>query len=376
MFDISNLESTVIANLSQCSCHKLLPLQQPTRLLVRRIRVVHQTGPLTPVLLGPLATGLNSSMRILRYVRWIVQVDMDDPSDIAADTVTTHLDLMAANKGSNTINKSEIQLPNFTKKKVDDSYCLRFALIYPGGNCASESYFYHTWKNQRDRMKIRKVQKFKKYSDCERFRVALFKPATDGTDTKPIFAHRDNHVIFVADEGRQYRTKTELAKGDPVDELSLAIDGYDQKNYALPHFCNHTKDHRWNGIAVHLVYLFMHAPTSQLRLFTMTDQHENRSKHIAEAIHRVLNDVAKCRPDLRISFIQLDNCTRENKDWFIIAKIELFLHVLFFDVVEVIFLPVGHTHTYIDQVFSTISRRLRTHDATTLSDMHEKLRKC
>lgn len=54
-----------------------------------------------------------------------------------------------------------------------------------------------------------------------------------------------------------------------------------------------------------------------------------------------------------------------------------FLHSLVswkvFDMVEVGFRTVGHTHTDIDQTFSTTSRQLDTHDAITREDLHSVL---
>lgn len=52
---------------------------------------------------------------------------------------------------------------------------------------------------------------------------------------------RGTHVELVTGVRRSYRKKN-LAKSDPADYLSLAIDGADQKNYSLPNFCTHTKD--------------------------------------------------------------------------------------------------------------------------------------
>lgn len=302
--------------------------------------------------------------------------DSYSQSDIVADTVITHLDILSKKTGSNMPNNSEIHLPHFCKKQVYESYCQNFSRIYPGENCASESYFYRIWKKHRSLIKVRKVPKFTKCSECERFRTALQKAATDGTDTKLLLAQRDAHVTFVAEERRYYRMKTEMAKGDPGDYLSLAIDGADQKNYTLPHFSTHTKDERGHGLAVHLVGVLIHASISQLRLFTMTDEHATGSNHIVEAIHRVVDEISKCGRLPRTLFLQLDNCTRENKNKFLMAYIEFLVHKKAFDTVEVGFLPVGHTHTDIDQAFSTTSRRLRTHDAITLSDMHGQLSKC
>lgn len=46
------------------------------------------------------------------------------------------------------------------------------------------------------------------------------------------------------------------------------------------------------------------------------------------------------------------------------------------DMIEVAFLPFGLTHSDIYKFFSTTSRRLHTHDAITLPDLHELLSKC
>lgn len=57
------------------------------------------------------------------------------------------------------------------------------------------------------------------------------------------------------------------------------------------------------------------------------------------------------------------------------SYIAFLVHMQIFDTVEVEFLQVGHTYTDIYQSFRTTSQRLHTHDAITLSDMYQQLRK-
>ena len=60
-------------------------------------------------------------------------------------------------------------------------------------------------------------------------------------------------------------------------------------------------------------------------------------------------------------FFQLDNCG-ENKNKYVFSYLSLLVEKSFFDIIQVNFLIVGHTHGYIDQYFST---RSRLRDQTT-----------
>ena len=73
-------------------------------------------------------------------------------------------------------------------------------------------------------------------------------------------------------------------------------------------------------------------------------------------------------------FLQLDNCSRENKNHYLLSYVELLVGLGVFQDVQVSFLPVGHTHEDIDQAFSTLARHLLTTDAHTLRDLMEEMR--
>lgn len=106
----------------------------------------------------------------------------------------------------------------------------------------------------------------------------------------------------------------------------------------------------------------------------MTEEHETGSNHIVECVHRFINQKVKRGPVPRQLFVQLDNCTRENKNRYFLAYMKFLVSRQVFDQIEVGFLPVGHTREDIDQLFSTTSKRLLSNDAITLTDLLTELK--
>lgn len=106
----------------------------------------------------------------------------------------------------------------------------------------------------------------------------------------------------------------------------------------------------------------------------MTQEHETGANHVIEALHRFLITKRMEGPLPRKLFIQLDNCSRENKNRYVMGYLEMLVSASVFDRIECAFLPIGHTHEDVDQAFSTTSSRLRTHAAVTLTDLHRELR--
>ena len=66
-------------------------------------------------------------------------------------------------------------------------------------------------------------------------------------------------------------------------------------------------------------------------------------------------------------YMQLDNCSGDNKNYAILAFCNFLVDQGVFEQVEVGFLPVGHTHEDIDQGFSVLSRHLRKVDCLSFS---------
>lgn len=70
-------------------------------------------------------------------------------------------------------------------------------------------------------------------------------------------------------------------------------------------------------------------------------------------------------------YVQLDNTCKQNKSRFLMAYLGELVRVGVFSEVYVSFLPVGHTHEDIDQMFSRFAMAIRVHDTVTMDEMAE-----
>jgi hypothetical protein len=69
----------------------------------------------------------------------------------------------------------------------------------------------------------------------------------------------------------------------------------------------------------------------------------------------------------------MDNAASENKNRWLVAFLCWLIHKGWFFEVMVSFLPPGHTHVDIDQMFSTLAIWLKTHSVYFVSDLVNKL---
>ena len=82
------------------------------------------------------------------------------------------------------------------------------------------------------------------------------------------------------------------------------------------------------------------------------------NEHIVEGVpSRLKTFPFKILP--RTLLLQLDNCGSENKNQYVFAYLSLLVARGVFDMVQLGFLMVGHTHEDIDALFSRFSEKLR-----------------
>lgn len=70
-----------------------------------------------------------------------------------------------------------------------------------------------------------------------------------------------------------------------------------------------------------------------------------------------------------ILLLQMDNCGRENKNQHLVKYLSALQDAGVFSRIEVHFLPVGHTHSQIDQLFSVVYRHIKSQDLFTLPQL-------
>jgi len=68
------------------------------------------------------------------------------------------------------------------------------------------------------------------------------------------------------------------------------------------------------SLKVKLVGVLEHNVRKNLSLFTMTGEFETGANPIIESVHRTLGWKAAVKPLKGTLFLQVDNCTRENKN--------------------------------------------------------------
>lgn len=295
---------------------------------------------------------------------------------VKRDAIITFLNRTANSMANFMPDNNQRHLPFVNKISVFNRFKYEFGILYPSLTSPSENYFYATWKMYCSDIKVRRAIRFTKCATCERIRTALLDATSRNLSTDDLLLEQSKHLEFIYNERLEYKSKVELAKLKPLEYLSIVVDGADQSAYSLPHFIFDVKDQRGLGIKVHLIGLLHHAQQSILQLYTMTDEHKKGSNHIIEVIHRFVNEKAKAGPLPKKLFIQLDNCSRENKNKFVMSYFDALIRWGVFDEIQAAFLPVGHTHCDIDQAFSSTSNRLKTHDAITLQDLQIQLRSC
>jgi len=96
----------------------------------------------------------------------------------------------------------------------------------------------------------------------------------------------------------------------------------DQSAFGLPYFTYSTKETKGHSLKVKLICVLEHAPVKNLCLHTMTEEYESGANHVIEALHRTIMEksMKQVLPDTL--YLQVDNCTRENKNRFFFAYIE------------------------------------------------------
>ena len=70
-------------------------------------------------------------------------------------------------------------------------------------------------------------------------------------------------------------------------------------------------------------------------------------------------------------WIQMDNCAKENKNRWFFAFCCLLIHWNWFCCVQLSFLPPGHSHSFVDQMFSTRQKQLQSNNVPSIPALIE-----
>ena len=275
-------------------------------------------------------------------------------------------------------NKQIIQLPYASKSDVFQFYledCRKFPLQF---NECHNSYFNKIWKTKRKSIVLRAHLQFALCDICVALRVKRDK-TIDETMLNNHKTELFKHLEFIKQERTYYESKKAAARGNSNAYLSMVIDGADQSAYGMPHFCEITKtSSHAHKQRYHLIGVIVHGNPNCSYMYTCTDRWEHGSNSTIEVLQRTLKDLESTKykhmkfPDT--FYLQMDNCWRENKNRYVLGYLCWLAKRGIFKEIYLSFLPVGHTHSDIDQAFSRTSLALRSHDAPSRVELYEVIK--
>jgi len=170
------------------------------------------------------------------------------------------------------------------------------------------------WRRSVSGVRTRRHHRFAKCSLCEMFRSEVAKCGAHESSAMEIMQQKREHLQIIAKERRSYYQRRDKAIANPKEFCSFIVDGADQKAYGLPHFAFHSKSDKGHALKVKCIGVLEHLLAKHVTLFTMTEEFPTGANHVVEAMHRVLNTKRlACGKLPPICYIQVDNCSRENK---------------------------------------------------------------
>ncbi|KAL3676560.1 hypothetical protein R1sor_026508 [Riccia sorocarpa] len=251
---------------------------------------------------------------------------------------------------------------NFTKKEVYDHYKTDMVQVR---ECLQYSSFKHYWVKFYQLVTIPTTNKFSVCDFCELYKSKRDKGVTNIEKAEAVEAlklHRKQHAEERAAAGRR-RWK---ALDSPKDCPYIQIDGMDQKKTALPHFSKQPKSIDGAAlVGVHLVGAMIFHGKLRTRAFLTYNNLKSDSNLTITVLQKILLEWDGILPPTL--YLQLDNNVRENKNNILFAYLAMLLEKKVFTKIKLGFLLVGHTHDFVDQMFSRFSQALRRENAFTMS---------
>lgn len=215
---------------------------------------------------------------------------------------------------------------------------------------------------------------FAKCTECVSYRKTLARGKKSSLNDKRVA--RENHKEHLRQirlERRHYYSNRMRAILQPKTYVSLIVDGADQSKHKVPH--DPDASHLLDETVRQQLYAYDALSHGRKAYTFLLPGHVKQGHDVTiEVIWRIINDILDTEGKLPpILLLQLDNTSKQNKGRFLFAFLALLVHHGVFEKILVSFLPVGHTHEDIDQMFSRFATYLRTHKAYSRTEMRDAL---
>jgi hypothetical protein len=169
------------------------------------------------------------------------------------------------------------------------------------------------------------------------------------------------HVFLQQFERRAYAYKQMLSYSESKDFLSCIIDTSTQFPYHVPYTRQQFKDLD-SSTTLKQSLTAVHFHGRDTYIFPSSKFVKGGSNWTMQCLLEALSSEAQKEGHEnfpRTWFIQMDNCSGDNKNKFVFSLLSTLVARGYFDTIIVSFLPVGHTHEDVDQLFSIVAARLK-----------------
>lgn len=275
--------------------------------------------------------------------------------------------------GKDSANLVLIPLALFSSKKEIYKFLTTNSPDFPE---VTYEYFTEMWHRFFPNVQLKKWNPFAKCSTCVKLRNQYLVAKDDAARTVAKVAQAEHREAIQCFRQR-HLDRTWLASQFPADFLDILADGMDS---------NKTRPPRCRSDAVFSKEVEMAGESYDSRLMGMYLEGRgflgywehptykrgasNLCSLLTHALQRVLDREGELPPVL---FLHLDNTTKDNKNNVVIKYLGSLVNIGTFLEVWIMFLPVGHTHVRIDQIFSVINRLISGKDCFDLEQLIEEV---
>ena len=233
-----------------------------------------------------------------------------------------------------------------------------------------QSYFLKVWRTSEktSHIRLRKHLRFTKCDDCVDLRERKHR-TMDRALLDRIRQEEYDHYQFIKAERGGYYLRRRLAVMKPEEALSIIIDGADWYNYAIPYWA--TKTHSTSKLfraPIYLLGVISHGRGT--KCYVVPGHFKQGTNVVLDVLIRTLQTMKERGENIpRKMYLQLDNTCKQNKNRFLLGVLGYLVYIGVCDKILVSFLPKGHTHEDIDQLFSRLVIALMCRDARSVNEL-------
>ena len=261
----------------------------------------------------------------------------------------------------------EVHLPDYCWTSVYTRYKLELPQ-----KCIAVSSFNALHRGCTELRKI-KIRKCKRFSKCEKCaELDQFIRTNSGIRSQYWKQKKIEHINWQMNERKKLAKHVEKATNPETKHKCMVIemDNMDNQKTAVGQMKRDPKSlAALDKLKTHITGVHVPGDEEPFRCYTWHDRFPAGSDVVITVLLRVLCEVAAKGPLPPTLYLHLDNCWRENKNRFVLGIGHLLVAAGVFKKVKPCFLPVGHTHNIVDQMFSRFSVAIKLNDIFSLEDL-------